>query len=140
MTSVMTTLFTKKKAQTLRKRKLTYLTTWKVLKFYIQQKTPKIKPHEKWKTARKYWIGQKVHLGFSIWSYGKIWMNFLVNPILERYQRSNHGKSHQMKTMKYLFHQMNKMWRNANSLGWQDDGKGVVLCNVSVGRDDYNPS
>ena len=68
-------------------------------------------------------------------------LNVLVNPILEMYQRSNHGKSDQMKTMKNLFfHQMNKMLRNANSLGWEDDGKGAVLCNVSVGRDDYNPS
>ena len=29
----------------------------------------------------KYWVGQNVHLGFSIASYGKIWMNILGNPI-----------------------------------------------------------
>ena len=28
-----------------------------------------------------YWVGQKVHLGFSIKSYGKAKMNILVNPI-----------------------------------------------------------
>ena len=28
-----------------------------------------------------YWVGQKVHLGFSITSYRKIWMIFLANPI-----------------------------------------------------------
>ena len=28
-----------------------------------------------------YWVGQKVHLGFAITSYGKSWTNFLANPI-----------------------------------------------------------
>ena len=29
----------------------------------------------------KYWVGQIVHSGFSITSYGKNWMNFLAKPI-----------------------------------------------------------
>ena len=29
-----------------------------------------------------YWVGQKVHLDFSVPSYGKIRTNFLANPIL----------------------------------------------------------
>ena len=28
-----------------------------------------------------YWVGQKIHLDFSITSYGKSWTNFLVNPM-----------------------------------------------------------
>lgn len=28
-----------------------------------------------------YWVGQKIHLGFSIRWYGKTWMNALANPI-----------------------------------------------------------
>ena len=31
----------------------------------------------------KYWVGQKVHLGFPIRCYGKIRTNFLANPIWE---------------------------------------------------------
>ena len=27
------------------------------------------------------WVGQKIHLGFSIRCYGKIWMNFLAHPV-----------------------------------------------------------
>ena len=30
---------------------------------------------------RLYWVGQKVHLGLSVTSYGKIWTDFLANPI-----------------------------------------------------------
>ena len=29
----------------------------------------------------KYWVGQKVHLGFSITFYGKIPVNFLANTV-----------------------------------------------------------
>ena len=29
----------------------------------------------------KYWVGQKVHLGFSVTSYGKTRTNFLANPV-----------------------------------------------------------
>ena len=30
-----------------------------------------------------YWVGQKVHLGFSLRCYGKTWTNLLANPILK---------------------------------------------------------
>ena len=32
-------------------------------------------------STEKHWIGQKVHLGFSMRCYRKTWMNFLANPI-----------------------------------------------------------
>ena len=32
----------------------------------------------------KYWVGQKVHSGFSITSYGKTQINFLANPIFSQ--------------------------------------------------------
>ena len=32
-------------------------------------------------TTLNYWVGQKVHLGFSITSYRKNWRNVLANPI-----------------------------------------------------------
>ena len=32
-----------------------------------------------------YWVGQKAHLGFSITSYRKTWIDFLVNPVLHIY-------------------------------------------------------
>ena len=34
-----------------------------------------------------YWVGQKVHLGFSVQSNGKTQMNFLTNPIQYVYVR-----------------------------------------------------
>ena len=32
-------------------------------------------------SACKYWVGQKVHLGFSVRRCGETWLNFLVNPV-----------------------------------------------------------
>ena len=33
-----------------------------------------------------YWVGQKVHLDFSIRAYGNIWVNFLTKPMYFRYK------------------------------------------------------
>ena len=33
------------------------------------------------RNLKNYWVGQKVHLSFSIRGYGKAWMNFAANPL-----------------------------------------------------------
>ena len=35
------------------------------------------------RNLKKYWVGQKVHLSFSVRGYRKAWMNFVANPLFD---------------------------------------------------------
>lgn len=61
----------------------------------------------------KYWVGQKVHLHFSIISYRKTQMKFLANPLYS----------------KYTFIHWKNIWKNVHQAHWQKSslGSGIIV-------------